>query len=275
MKRFEWIVCCAIAAGLLAGPPGKAEAQVGGGREAKESSEQKQDASVDAASLMRGSDYDSGEAPEDTCRCTGEGAVGKIKQALNQPLVSAGFDFTDTPLEEVASQLSEDYNVPVHLDVPALDNAGLGPDERVNIKVRGVSLKSALRLMLKQLQMTYIIANETLILTTPEEAEADLQLCVYDVGDLIGDKGQALNTLMEAIISCVATNTWAENGGGEAEIRPLPPRFLVISQTQAVHDEIGDLLKTIRAMRGGTQATQPPTATLQEPEPKLATPFAE
>jgi hypothetical protein len=123
--------------------------------------------------------------------------------------------------------------------------------------------------------MTYIISNETLILTTPEEAEADLQLCVYDVGDLIGDKGQALNTLMEAIISCVATNTWAENGGGEAEIRPLPPRFLVISQTQAVHDEIGDLLKTIRAMRGGTQATQPPTATLQEPEPELATPFAE
>ena len=41
--------------------------------------------------------------------------------------------------------------------------------------------------------------------------------------------------------------TWAENGGGEADIRPLPTGLLVISQTQEVHEQVADLLAAIRA----------------------------
>ena len=74
-------------------------------------------------------------------------------------------------------------------------------------------------------------------------------ICVYDVRDLVatpvrpaqaGASAAAdYDPLIDAIVSCVATETWAESGGGEAEIRPLPPGLLVISQTRAVHDEIG------------------------------------
>jgi general secretion pathway protein D len=51
-------------------------------------------------------------------------------------------------------------------------------------------------------------------------------------------------------VSTVQTETWAENGGGEAEIRPFPTNLsLVISQTQAVHEEIADLLEQLRRLQ--------------------------
>jgi hypothetical protein len=66
--------------------------------------------------------------------------------------------------------------------------------------------------------------------------------------------GVDYDSLIDTIISCISSETWAENGGGEAEIRPLPPGFLVISQTAAVHEEIEGLLNTVREMNGGSVA---------------------
>ena len=58
------------------------------------------------------------------------------------------------------------------------------------------------------------------------------------------------DSLIDLIVSTVASETWAENGGGEAEIRPFPTNLsLVISQTQAVHEEIADLLEQLRRLQ--------------------------
>ena len=58
------------------------------------------------------------------------------------------------------------------------------------------------------------------------------------------------DSLIDLIVSTVSTDTWAENGGGQAEIRPFPTNLsLVISQTQAVHEEIADLLQQLRRLQ--------------------------
>jgi len=58
------------------------------------------------------------------------------------------------------------------------------------------------------------------------------------------------DSLIDLIVSTVSTETWAENGGGEAEIRPFPTNLsLVISQTQSVHEEIADLLEQLRRLQ--------------------------
>jgi general secretion pathway protein D len=58
------------------------------------------------------------------------------------------------------------------------------------------------------------------------------------------------DSLIDLIVSTVSTETWAENGGGEAEIRPFATNLsLVISQTQAVHEEIADLLEQLRRLQ--------------------------
>jgi hypothetical protein len=117
-------------------------------------------------------------------KATGE-AERRIESALRAPLTSAGFDFTDAPLEEVVTFIQETYNIPVQLDTPALEEIGIGPDEPVNVSLHGVSLRSALRLLLKQLQLTYIVQDEVLMITTPEEAESQLVVKVYPVADLV------------------------------------------------------------------------------------------
>jgi hypothetical protein len=185
------------------------------------------------------------------CQCVGaenSPSVAKIEQALRAQLKSSGLEFTDTPLEEVVGFIQESYGIPVQLDTTALEEIGIDPQEPVTVSLHGISLRSALRLMFKQLQLTYIIQDEVLIITTPESAESELLTCVYDVRDLMAgpkDVGGA-DALIDTIVKCISTETWAENGGGEAAIEFLKPGLLVIAQTRAVHEEVRGLLETIR-----------------------------
>ncbi|MGL4514440.1 MAG: hypothetical protein ACRCT8_15230 [Lacipirellulaceae bacterium] len=69
-------------------------------------------------------------------------------------------------------------------------------------------------------------------------------------GGLGGAASADFDSLIDLIVSTVASDTWAENGGGEAEIRPFPTNLsLVVSQTQAVHEEIADLLEQLRRLQ--------------------------
>lgn len=69
-------------------------------------------------------------------------------------------------------------------------------------------------------------------------------------GGLGGAASADFDSLIELITSTVEADTWAENGGGEAEIRPFPTNLsLVISQTQSVHEEIADLLEQLRRLQ--------------------------
>ncbi len=74
------------------------------------------------------------------------------------------------------------------------------------------------------------------------------------IGSGPGGMGGAANadfdSLIDLIVSTVSTDTWAENGGGQAEIRPFPTNLsLVVSQTQAVHEQIADLLQQLRRLQ--------------------------
>jgi general secretion pathway protein D len=69
-------------------------------------------------------------------------------------------------------------------------------------------------------------------------------------GGMGGAASADFDSLIDLIVSTVASETWAENGGGEAEIRPFPTNLsLVISQTQAVHEQIADLLEQLRRLQ--------------------------
>jgi general secretion pathway protein D len=88
----------------------------------------------------------------------------------------------------------------------------------------------------------------------PGGAHAGLTPSTVPIGSGPGGMGGGANadfdSLIDLIVSTVQTDTWAENGGGEAEIRPFPTNLsLVISQTQAVHEEIADLLEQLRRLQ--------------------------
>jgi hypothetical protein len=122
------------------------------------------------------------------CKCIGEGdspSVAIIQHTLRGQLKSQGLHFADAPLEEVAAFVQETYGIPVQLDTQSLEEIGIDPQEPVTVSLNGISLRSAVRYMLKQLGLTFIIQNEVLLITTQEAAEAQLVTCVYDVRGLV------------------------------------------------------------------------------------------
>ncbi len=69
-------------------------------------------------------------------------------------------------------------------------------------------------------------------------------------GGMGGAANADFDSLIDLIVSTVSTDTWAENGGGQAEIRSFPTNLsLVVSQTQAVHEQIADLLQQLRKLQ--------------------------
>jgi hypothetical protein len=201
------------------------------------------------------------------CQCTdgrSKVATMRLNEVLDAPLQSDGIKFADIPLSDVLAQLQDEYRIPIQIDSRALGEAGVGNDAPVTRTIRGVSLHSALKLLLEPLDLTWIIRDEVLIVTTRETADKYLVTCVYNVKDLVNEKDPDYDSLIDAITTCVATDTWAENGGGKADIRALPPGLLIISQTPAIHAEITALLTKIRNARGqGLAAERNSKQTLQ------------
>jgi hypothetical protein len=191
-----------------------------------------------------------------SCQCIGDVAdstpKAQIEKALREPLNASGLDFTEQPLSDVAQFIADEYKIPVYVAVEDLTEAGIAPDEPVTVKLQQISLQSALRLMLKSKNLTYIVRNEVLEITTRDAANAALTICVYDVRDLVkpGDDVE-LARLVDAIVSCVTHGSWSQNGGGDAQIRALQPGVLVVSQTDATHRQIGALLGAVRRIKNG------------------------
>lgn len=185
------------------------------------------------------------------------GRTEELFEILKSPISSSGIDFPDdTALAEVTTYLSEEHDVPILLDTVALDELGIGADEPVGISIRNVRLGQAMRRILEPLELTYVIEGGVLLVTSEEEALSKLTVAVYDVRDLLlqGD----YDPLIGIITATIAADTWAENGGGEAEIRAYPQRgSLVISQTTTVHEEIAGLLGAMRAAPLDPDATPP------------------
>ncbi len=271
MNRAEWLRCFASLMFLFVAAVATAqESAIENFGEAPPVATPAAESPVAERSVLAGGIVgDAAEPTDDFCQCVvgaNSPSAAKIEKAMASPLRSAGLGFSEAPLTQVAQILEQEYGFPVRLDVPALDELGIGPDEPVTFSMHGISLRLALRLMLKNLQLTYIIQDEVLFITTPEAADQQLRICVYDVREIVGPaKDQSVDELIDAVVACVASETWAENGGGEAEIRWLQPGFLVISQTQAVHEEVHALLETIRDVRKHRRMPPPMPRTPRRP----------
>src|SRR5689334_3435413 len=171
------------------------------------------------------------DASSDLCQCVnrdGTASAKKIEQALAGPLHHTGLDYTDQPLQDIVIQLSDEYGMPIQLDKNALEEAGIGTDSKVSVSLHNISLRSALKLMLGTLQLTWMVQDEVLIITTKEGAEKQIDTCVYNVQGLVDDSDpKSVKALIDAIYGCVECDTWAVSGGGSAEIRPLPSGLIV------------------------------------------------
>jgi hypothetical protein len=205
-------------------------------------------------------------------------------------------DFKETPLVEVANWFSRKLGIPVLIDNRALENAGFDHSLPVTLKVEFITARAALKLLLDEIELTYLDQDGYLLITTQDKADTVLLTRVYPVGDLvmvgegpgmggarsvtvsgsttIGNSSSGaysasglparypastpqaakktapdFDSLIEVITSTVTPQTWDEVGG-PGSISPLTAaNCIVINQTRAIHNEVLELLRAIRAAK--------------------------
>ena len=88
-------------------------------------------------------------------------------------------------MSDVIDYLKTLHGIEIQIDKKALDDVGIGSSSPVTRNLKGISLRSALRLMLRDMDLTYMIENEVLLITTPDTANERLTTRVYPVADLV------------------------------------------------------------------------------------------
>jgi len=174
-------------------------------------------------------------------------AEERIEKTLEQ---KTSFEFDETSLQDVADFLAETHDIPIKLDGKALSDEGLDPESPITYSLKQVKLRSALNLMLRDLDLSYVVDNEVLEITTTAASKERLETKVYAVSELVGNCGDKLESLIDIITACIAAESWTE-AGGEGSIRPLvlnDQSVLVISQTYMVHRELDALLDKLQAI---------------------------
>ena len=107
----------------------------------------------------------------------------RIEDVLDKPM---DLELKETPLREVASQLTEKTGVTFYLSVGPLTDAGVPLDAPITGRFRNLKLRTILKLMLHDLDLAYIeMEEEALLITTPDAAESRLVIRVYDCRDLL------------------------------------------------------------------------------------------
>ncbi len=109
-------------------------------------------------------------------------AERKIEDQLKSPTT---LEFIETPFTDVVEYLKDLHGIEIQLDKKALDDVGVAADTPITRNLKGISLRSALRLLLRELQLTYIIQDEVLLITTQEQADTRPNTKVYPVADLV------------------------------------------------------------------------------------------
>ena len=165
----------------------------------------------------------------------------KVVAELDQP---TSFDFVETPLKDVIDYFKAKHQIEIVLDEKALEEGGIGVDVPVTRSLHSVSLRSALSLILRNLEMTFFVDDDVLQLTTQPAAVGILVTRTYPVADLLPD-GQ-FNDLIEPITCTVLPHSWDEVGGNGAISEVTSSSSLVVSQTHQAHDEIVTLLRALR-----------------------------
>jgi len=110
-------------------------------------------------------------------------AEREIQRRLSNPVE---VNYQQRPLAEVMEDLSALTGIPIVLNGRAMSAVKVNPDTPVSLKLpQPVALKSALNLILDDLELTYLIENDVMNITSIEAKQSRTYPRVYRVTDLV------------------------------------------------------------------------------------------
>ncbi|HWB09743.1 MAG TPA: hypothetical protein VG826_10975 [Pirellulales bacterium] len=190
------------------------------------------------------------ECRADVQRLSKSAREAAIAAALDQP---TELDFADQPLADVIDYLQQHHGIQIEVDRKAFADGGLGVDTPITRSIKGISLESALDLILTDLDLTWMIHDEVLFITSKLQAETIIETRVYPVRDLVtstAGESPAGGSDYESLVD-VLSQAAGNDGGAARSIRIYrPASALVITRPIVVHRRIEKLLKELRQAKG-------------------------
>ena len=109
-------------------------------------------------------------------------AEREIESKLLKPI---SLSYKDAPLQTVLDDLQKFSGINIVPDRQALAQESISLDQPLTISLEKISAKSALSLVLKMVNLTWVIESEVLLVTTPSQSKGRTVQKVYSVADLV------------------------------------------------------------------------------------------
>jgi type II secretory pathway component GspD/PulD (secretin) len=134
-------------------------------------------------------------------------------------------NFNETPLKTAIHDLRNWHDLNIVLDDTALKEGYVTLDQPITLQLENVSLKSALKLLLDKVHLTYVVEDEVLKITTEAHSRGQMITKVYPVADLvipIPNFDGSSNGLMRSIEqSQNPTNSMSTSGTASPYVPPF------------------------------------------------------
>ncbi len=174
-----------------------------------------------------------------------------ILAALAKP---KNLEIDDQGLEAVLQQIATEAGCRLLIDSPALADEGISSDQPVKCHLHKLPLGICLKKLLEPLQLTHVVEEGVLVITTATKAEEMFSIRVYDIGNCHKITKPLSHAGLLSTLADLTSGKWLEmeGEGGQAEL--LSSKHLLVSQTQQVHSEIELLIEELSADKTGSTA---------------------
>ncbi len=152
-------------------------------------------------------------------------------------------DIQDQPLATAVQKLSQQIGADLRLDNLALAKRGVRDRTPVSLKIADQKLTTALQALLSNLNLTWILRDSAIWITTKEAADEFEKTAVFDVRDLCRDDKESM-----ALVMAIRNQTRAKKSDGRGGALVMAkPGVLVVRNTEPGLDDVLQLLENYRA----------------------------
>ena len=128
---------------------------------------------------------------------TPEVVQAQLIEILKQPTT---IEFVETPLKDVVDYLKDLHHpLSLRIDRGGLRKAGKDAEIALTACLRGLSLQSALRLLLRQVGLMHVLHGNVVLITTEDEGRRLLKEDAVDPAKLVSANEVAMKKLVEAL----------------------------------------------------------------------------
>lgn len=179
-----------------------------------------------------------------------------IRQRL-QETIDVSFD--DIALVDAVSQIAKASKIDIRLNLAALRALGIRDRTPVSLALQKTEADTVLKALLQDLQLTWILRDGVLWITSEEEASSYLITAVFDVRDLCTDDNESF-ALQQAIQSQTCED-WADCGGPGTMSAPKAGTLVIHNREELLNE----VLKLLEAYRVALKGSKPRVMKGQDP----------